>query len=122
MPRLTAAGAAGGGAVLVEPAVCVPCEEAGGWLGEWVWLFVDEGDGVWLEGVLDGWATDPSSPSATSVTVVVPASVNGSLTRLAAPKPTLTDATAKTAQRANSVTLLGTAHLLTCPDRPAGRG
>jgi hypothetical protein len=88
---------------------------------------VDEGDDVGLDGLPDGLVvgstTVPSSESATSVTpVLVPASVNGSLTRLAAPKPTLTEATAKTTQRANSVTLLGTAHLLSCSHRPAGRG
>ena len=64
---------------------------------------------------MTGWLAGPAR-SATSL--VVSTSVNGSLTMLAAAKPTLTEATAKTAQRATSVTLLGTANLRMCGTRP----
>jgi hypothetical protein len=60
-------------------------------------------------GSVTGWFPGPAKPAAGEL---VPTSVNGSPTTLAAAKPTLTDATAKTTQRAVSVTLLGTANLL----------
>jgi hypothetical protein len=57
---------------------------------------------------------DPPGPARSDSSPVLFPSVNGSLTMLAAAKPTLTEATAKTAHRATSVTLLDTANLRTC--------
>lgn len=61
---------------------------------------------------------EPAGPARSDTSPVEFASVNGSLTMLAAAKPTLTEATAKTAQRATSVTLLDTANLRMCGSRP----
>jgi len=80
-----------------------------------VLLGVCPGDGlavpVGLGVVLGSVNVSPAGPAKLDASLLVSPSVNGSLTMLAAAKPTLTEATAKTAHRATSATLLGTANL-----------
>jgi hypothetical protein len=118
-PRTLTAGAAARGDV-VGPVECVAPEFVG--VGVWVCPLVVDGVAVavaWPSGLAESLNGASPAPAGPFTSAVVRTSVNGSLTRLAAPKPTLTEATAKTAQRTTSVNLLGTANLpdLVEPDR-----
>ena len=113
MPPVTIDGDVALPGAFVGPVDGVPRELDGVRVGAVVRAF-----GVRVDGAVvpAGWPTGSATgaspgPARLATSVVVPTSVNGSLTMLAAAKPTLTEATAKTAQRATSVTLLGTANL-----------
>jgi hypothetical protein len=113
MPRLTLGCELFGG--FVVPADGAPPEEV--LLG--FDLPVDAlGESVGLADALGSVNGEPPGPARSDTSLVEFTSVNGSLTMLAAAKPTLTEATAKTAQRATSVTLLDTANLRMCGTRP----